>query len=288
METRQEPKLSQGEPGYSPTSLYHESSYPAAGLNRLLLVVLLPLAAIFAAGCTVVRPGEVGVKQRMGKLSDEVNTQGSVFYNPLTSKVIKTSIQTNNLELSLSLPSKEGLSIISQISILYRLDKAKVPTVIRTLGLNYETIIANVFRSASADVCSKFFAKDMHSGMRADIETSIKSKMGEILTTQGILIESVLMKSIQLPEGLAASIERKLQAEQDAMRMEFVLQQQKLEAERMLIEAKGTRDAQKIIAEGLTPEIIKIRSIEAFIQLAKSPNTKMVITDGKAPFLINQ
>jgi regulator of protease activity HflC (stomatin/prohibitin superfamily) len=128
----------------------------------------------------------------------------------------------------------------------------------------------------------------MHSGMRADIETSIKSKMGEILTTQGILIESVLMKSIQLPEGLAASIERKLQAEQDAMRMEFVLQQQKLEAERMLIEAKGTRDAQKIIAEGLTPEIIKIRSIEAFIQLAKSPNTKMVITDGKAPFLINQ
>lgn len=288
METRQEPQLCKGEPGYSPTRLYQENSYPAAGLNRLLLVVLLPLAVIVAASCTVVRPGEVGVKQRMGKLSDEVNTQGSVFYNPLTSKVIKTSIQTNNLELSLSLPSKEGLSIISQISILYRLDKAKVPTVIRTLGLNYETIIANVFRSASADVCSKFFAKDMHSGMRADIETSIKSKMGEILTTQGILIESVLMKSIQLPEGLAASIERKLQAEQDAMRMEFVLQQQKLEAERMLIEAKGTRDAQKIIAEGLTPEIIKIRSIEAFIQLAKSPNTKMVITDGKAPFLINQ
>jgi prohibitin 1 len=288
METRQEPQLCQGEPVYSPTSSYHKSSYPAAVPNRLILLLLFPLAAIFATACTVVRPGEVGVKQKMGKLSDEVNTQGSVFYNPLTSKVIKTSIQTNNLELSLSLPSKEGLSIISQISILYRLDKAKVPTVIRTLGLNYETIISNVFRSASADVCSKFFAKDMHSGMRADIETSIKSKMGEILTTQGIIIESVLMKSIQLPEGLAASIERKLQAEQDAMRMEFVLQQQKLEAERMLIEAKGTRDAQKIIAEGLTPEIIKIRSIEAFIQLAKSPNTKMVITDGKAPFLINQ
>lgn len=288
METRQKPQLSGKCPGQNPMNLYPGTGAPAATLNRFLLMLLLPLAMILAASCTIVRPGEVGVKQKMGKLSDEVATQGSVFYNPLTSKVIKTSIQTNNLELSLSLPSKEGLSIISQISILYRLDKAKVPTVIRTLGLNYETIIANVFRSASADVCSKFFAKDMHSGMRADIETSIKSKMGEILTTQGILIESVLMKSIQLPEGLAASIERKLQAEQDAMRMEFVLQQQKLEAERMLIEAKGTRDAQKIIAEGLTPEIIKIRSIEAFIQLAKSPNTKMVITDGKAPFLINQ
>ncbi len=249
---------------------------------------MIPLAAFMIASCAVIRPGEVGIKQKLGQLSDKVVTQGTMLYNPFTSKVVKTSIQTNNLELSLSLPSKEGLSITSQISILYRLDKDKVASVIRMLGLNYQSIIANVFRSASADVCSKYFVKDMHSGMRADIEKSIKSKMDETLTAQGILIESVLMKSIQLPEGLASSIERKLQAEQDAMRMEFVLQQQKLEVDRIIIEAKGTRDAQKIIAEGLTPEIIKIRSIEAFIQLSKSPNTKMIVTDGKAPFLINQ
>jgi prohibitin 1 len=253
-----------------------------------LIYLMFPVSAILMTSCAVIRPGEVGVKQKLGKLSDEIATEGTLFFNPFTSKVVKTSIQTNDLELSLSLPSKEGLSITSQISILYRLDKDKVTSVIRTLGLNYESIIANVFRSASADVCSKFFAKDMHSGMRADIELSIKNKMGETLNAQGILIESVLMKSIQLPEGLAGSIERKLQAEQEAMRMEFVLQQQKLEVERIIIEAKGTRDAQKIIAEGLTPEIIKIRSIEAFIQLSKSPNTKMIITDGKTPFLINQ
>jgi prohibitin 1 len=252
-----------------------------------LVYFMFPVSAMLLTSCAVIRPGEVGVKQKLGKLSDEIATEGTMFYNPFTSKVVKTSIQTNDLELSLSLPSKEGLSITSQISILYRLDRNKVPSVIRTFGLNYETIIANVFRSASADVCSKFFAKDMHSGMRADIESSIKGKMGETLNIQGIVIESVLMKSIQLPAGLAGSIERKLQAEQDAMRMEFVLQQQKLEVERTIIEAKGTRDAQKIIAEGLTPEIIKIRSIEAFIQLSKSPNTKIVITDGKTPFLIN-
>lgn len=242
---------------------------------------------LLACSCAVVRPGEVGIKQKLGKLSDNVTTQGTMVYNPFTSKVVKTSIQTNNLELSLSLPSKEGLSITSQISILYRLDKNKVASVIRSLGLNYPSIISNVFRSASADVCAKYFAKDMHSGMRADIEKAIKVKMDENLAAQGILIESVLMKSIQLPEGLAGSIERKLQAEQDAMRMEFVLQEQRLEVERIIIEAKGTRDAQKIIAEGLTPEIIKIRSIEAFIQLSKSPNSKIVITDGKTPFLIN-
>lgn len=250
-------------------------------------VFMLAAILLTVCSCTVVRPGEAGIKQRFGKLSDVVATEGTVFYNPFTSKVVKTSVQTNNLELSLSLPSKEGLSITSQISILYRLDKDKVASVIQTLGLNYSSIIANVFRSASADVCSKFFAKDMHSGMRAEIEKAIKEKMDENLIKQGIIIESVLMKSIQLPEGLAGSIERKLQAEQDAMRMEFVLQQQKLEAERMLIEAKGTRDAQKILAEGLTPEIIKIRSIEAFNQLSKSPNTKIVITDGKTPFLVN-
>lgn len=248
---------------------------------------MVVLSAFFLSSCAVIRPGEVGIKQRLGKLSDNVATQGTVLYNPFTSKVVKTSVQTNNLELSLSLPSKEGLSITSQISILYRLDKDKVASVIRSIGLNYQSIIANVFRSASADVCSKYFAKDMHSGMRADIEKSIKEKMDETLTAQGIIIESVLMKSIQLPEGLAGSIERKLQAEQDAMRMEFVLQEQRLEVERIIIEAKGTRDAQKIIAEGLTPEIIKIRSIEAFNQLSKSPNTKIIVTDGKAPFLIS-
>jgi len=254
-----------------------------SGLSFMVVAALLSLSS-----CAVIRPGEVGVKQKLGKLSDNIVTQGTVMYNPFTSKVVRTSIQTNNLELSLNLPSKEGLSINSQISILYRLDQEKVPSVIRTLGLNYESIIANVFRSASADVCAKFFAKDMHSGMRSNIELSIKDKMGETLNTQGIVIESVLMKSIQLPEGLSSSIERKLQAEQDAMRMEFVLQEQRLEVERIIIEAKGTRDAQKIIAEGLTPEIIKIRTIEAFNQLSKSPNAKIIVTDGKAPLLIGQ
>ncbi|MFM9908249.1 MAG: prohibitin family protein [Chitinophagaceae bacterium] len=275
-------------PWFYPVRIIRQKKGLASRKNNLLVYFMISISVFFISSCAIIRPGEVGVKQRLGKLSDEISPEGTVFFNPFTSRVVKTSIQTNNLELSLSLPSKEGLSITSQISILYRLNKNNVPSVIRTFGLNYETIIANVFRSASADVCSKFFAKDMHSGMRADIEIAIKSKMGETLNIQGILIESVLMKSIQLPEGLAGSIERKLQAEQDAMRMEFVLQQQKLEVERIIIEAKGTRDAQKIIAEGLTPEIIKIRSIEAFIQLSKSPNTKMIITDGKTPFLINQ
>ena len=250
-------------------------------------IILLAVASLILQSCSVVRPGEVGVKQRLGKLSDEITDQGPVLFNPFTSKIVKASIQTTDLELNLSLPSKEGMSVISQVSILYRLEKDKVPSIIRTYGLTYENIISNVFRSAAADVSSNFFAKDMHSGMRANIESEIKLKMGEVLSKQGIVIESVLMKSIQLPAGLANSVERKLQAEQDAMRMEFVLQQEKLEAERKIIEAKGTRDSQKIISEGLNSDIIKLRSIEAFMELSKSANSKVIITDGKTPMLID-
>jgi prohibitin 1 len=250
-------------------------------------ILLLVLLSVALASCAVIRPGEVGVKQKLGKLSEKSQTQGAVWFNPFITRVIKTNVQINDIELSLSLPSKEGLSVVAQISILYRIDQNSVPKVIRSIGLGYENIVSNVFRSAAADVCSKYFAKDMHSGMRAEIENAIKSKMRETLSEQGILVEAVLMKSIQLPAGLASSIEQKLQAEQDAMRMVFILQQEKLEAERKIIEATGTKDAQKILSEGLTDQIIKIRSIEAFIELAKSTNSKIIITDGKVPYLID-
>lgn len=250
----------------------------------LILIIIL---SIFLTNCTVIRPGQVGVKQRLGKLSDQIYTEGIVGYNPFISKVIIASTQTNNLKLVLNLPSKEGLSVTSEISILHRVEPESIQNVLRTYGRNYTSIIGSVFRSASSDVCAKYFAKDMHSGMRANIEGSIKEKMHELLEGSGIVIESVLMKSIKLPPGLANSIEQKLQAEQDAMRMEFILKQEKLEADRKIIAAKGTRDAQMILAEGLTQEILKLKSIEAFEKLSTSPNGKVIITDGKAPLLID-
>jgi len=210
-----------------------------------------------------------------------------MVFNPFTSRVIKTSTQTNNLKLILNLPSKEGLSVTSEISILHRIEADSITGILTKYGKKYEAIIGSIFRSASSDVCAKYYAKDMHSGKRSDIEQSIKSKMHELLDGSGIIIESVLMKSIKLPDGLAKSIEQKLQAEQDAMRMEFILEQEKLEAERKIIQAKGTRDAQKILAEGLTEEILQLKSIEAFEKLSESPNSKVIITDGSTPMLID-
>ncbi|MDG2245051.1 MAG: prohibitin family protein [Flavobacteriales bacterium] len=234
----------------------------------------------------MVRPGQVGVKQKLGKLSEDVKTEGSIWFNPFITKVLITDVQINDLELTLSLPSKEGLSVTSQISILYRIDANMLIDFLENIGPDHETIISNVFRSASADICAQCFAKDMHSGMRSEIEAAILARMNELLQKQGIVIEAVLMKSIKLPNGLSNSIEQKLQAEQDVMRMEFILEQEKLEAERKVIEANGTRDAKLILSEGLTEEIIRIRSIEAFRELANSVNAKIIITDGNSPMIV--
>ena len=86
--------------------------------------------------------------------------------------------------------------------------------------------------------------------------------MDSLILDRGFVIESVLMKSISLPSGLYEAIESKLEAEQIAQRMEFELQQEQLEAQRKKIEAQGVRDAQQILAEGLSEEIIKWRSLK--------------------------
>ncbi|MFK7756664.1 MAG: prohibitin family protein [Flavobacteriales bacterium] len=246
----------------------------------------LAVLVVFSSSCAIIKPGEIGVKQRLGKLSENTLDQGPHAYNPLFTKVVITSIQTENLELNLNLPSKEGLNVNAGISILYRVQKEKVPQIINNLGTGYEEIIKSVFRSASADICAQFLAKDMHSGMRADIEREIAIKMSENLNPKGIIIEAVLLKTIQLPPGLYGSIENRLEAEQEALRMRFIIEQEQLEAERKIIAAKGTRDAQLILSEGLTNEIIKLKSIDAFIKLSDSPSSKVIITDGQAPFLI--
>lgn len=255
-------------------------------IYSLLMIIFLQLFT----SCAVIRPGEVGIKQRLGKFSNQVIKEGTVIYNPITSKVVKESTQTQNIKLVLSLPSKEGLSVQSEISILYRLEEDKVASVLENLGKNYESIVTSVFRSAASDVCAQFFAKDMHSGVRSKIEGEILNKMKTNLEKQanGVDLIAVLMKQIQLPRGLANSIERKLQAEQDAMRMEFILNQEKKEAERKIISAKGERDAQIIISEGLNDGVLRIKAIDAFRQLSNSKNTKIIITDGKTPLMISE
>ncbi|MEL6671788.1 MAG: prohibitin family protein [Bacteroidota bacterium] len=246
------------------------------------------MAGVFLSSCATIRPGEVGMKQTIGKLKPKVYESGAVGYNPFVTTIVKVPTRTENLEVKLELPSKDGLNVAAEISILYRINSAKAPEIIENIGSRYEeVVILSVFRSAAADVCSRFMAKDMYTESRAAIERDVQSLMMDILADKGFLVERVLLKSITLPRGLARAIEQKLETEQVAQRMEFELQREKMEAERKKIEAEGIRDAQKIIEQGLTRRIIEWQSIEAFKMLSQSANAKLIITNGSAPFLID-
>jgi regulator of protease activity HflC (stomatin/prohibitin superfamily) len=274
-------------------------------MNIRNVLFILALGAI-TFSCATIRPGQVGVKQRFGKLSENTKSQGVMFYNPFFSRILRVPTRTINREIAINLPSKEGLTIASDVSILYRIEPSKVTDVIREIGLNYDQIVTSVFRSAAADICSQFFAKDMHSGERRLIENQIRDLMNERLTPKGFIIEAVLLKSITLPKGLTSSIEQKLEAEQDALRMEFILDQQRKEAERQVISANAKREVAIIDAQGraevirieaeaqqkanellnssLTPGVLKMKQIEAMLALATSPNTKTIFMDPKNPF----
>ncbi|EDM78749.1 membrane protease subunit, SPFH domain/band 7 family protein [Plesiocystis pacifica SIR-1] len=262
---------------------------------------------------------EVGVKRKLGEIQDEVLYPGVNSVNTFNTKVFRLPTRTVNLELMLGLPSKEGLTISSEISILYRINPEQAPEILRQIGPNYEqSLILPVFRSASADVCARYFAKDMHSAQRSAIEQAIAARMMEVVEERGFVIESVLMKSISLPPGLARAIEMKLEAEQESQRMQFVLQQERQEADRRIIaaeadrqivqiqaegrrdaklidagataeatkiEAAGTQEANEMLSDSLDARVLEFLGIEAFRELAQSPNTKVVITDGEGMLL---
>ena len=164
--------------------------------------------------------------------------------NPLTTVLIDLPTRTTSGELRLSLPSKEGLNVLTEVSILYRIQPEAVLSIIQNLGSerDYELIVKNTFRSAAADVTAMYFAKDMHSGKRDEIELAVREKMVATLAPRGIDVEAVLLKSIELPRELYAAVENKLKAEQEAQRMEFVLQTARQDAEKKRIEAEGISD----------------------------------------------
>ncbi len=259
--------------------------------NRSLIkpaIIVLGVLIISTTSCVVVRQGEFGVKRKLGKYEDKVYTSGMRTFNPFTSTFVKISGQTENIEVSVNIPSREGLTIQSEVSILYNVVQKDAPELLRNVGLDYEqTIILPVFRSAVADVTAKYYAKDMHSGGRAEIETSIRELMMQTLSKKGIIVEAVLLKSIVLPRNLTKAIEDKLEAEQQAQRMEFILQQEKQEAERKRLQAQGQRDANKIISEGLNQQVLQFKALEAWLELSKSPNAKVIISNGSVPMLMD-
>jgi regulator of protease activity HflC (stomatin/prohibitin superfamily) len=255
-------------------------------MRKLFFFLSLPL---ILGSCVSIKQDEVGFRRRFGRLSDRMLTSGLHGVNPFTSVMIKVPIRTMNLTVLADLPTKEGLTVKTEVTVLYHIQQDKIASILKEIGTNYESnLIAPAFRSVVRDVSARFLAKDLHTAERANIENTIAKDLSNFIGSRGFVVESVLLKSIKLPDRLVEAIEAKLQAEQEAQRMQFILEQEKLEAQRRIIEAQGISDAQKILAEGLNPMILQYQYIQAWRELAKSPNSKVIITDGQTPYSLNE
>ena len=256
--------------------------------SRSLRLVVLGVSSLpMLTACATIRQDEIGVKTSFGRISSGPLQPGAQFVIPGVNSVLRVPARVVNRVVRLEMPSKEGLNVAAEVSILYRAKTESIRQILETSGVSYEEdVIIPVFRSSAADVSARYMAKDMHSGTRTGIEQAIKQQMMETLAPRGFVVENVLLKSIRLPADLARAIEEKLEAEQRSEQMKFVLDREKQEAERRTIEAQGIRDSWAIIAQGLTPAIISYQQIEAFRELARSSNAKVIVTDGKSPMML--
>ena len=241
------------------------------GVAAFLIVILL------FASVTRVGTGHVGVLTLFGRVTDETLGEGIHLINPLKTNN-ELSIQTQTLKESASVPSSEGLMMALDTSLIYHLTPDRAAEVFQKIGADYENVVVEpTLRSAIREATASHSANALYTGEREMVGKQIYEQVNESLSKRGITVENVLLRDIQLPATLKASIEAKQQAEQEALAMSFRLQKETQEAQRKRIEAAGVRDFQQIVAQGITPSLLEWKGIEATETLAKSPNTKVVV-----------
>ncbi len=239
-------------------------------------VAVVSFVLLFFNPVTIIDPGEVGIVNGLGSISQI--EPGIHLINPLQT-VAYFSTKTQLLDQKNYVPTKEGLTVELDTSVLYRIKPECAKDIYQTIGKSYErTIVVPEVSSAVRGLTSESDAKALYSGGgRNLIQSSLKKELSERLEERGILIEDVLLKNIKLPEQLTASIEAKAKAEQESSRMEFVLAKERQEAERKAVEAQGIADFQRIVSDGISPNLLKWKGIEATEKLAQSPNAKVVV-----------
>jgi len=246
--------------------------------NRSLRILgaILVLILLFAS-TTSIPTGNVGVLTLFGRVTGDVLGEGIHLINPLKA-VKKLSVQTQSVKESANVPSNEGLILALDTSLLFRLDRSKAAQVFQTVGENYaEKIVEPTLRAAIRASTSSHTANALYTNARELVQQQIQDELTTQLAARGVIVEAVLLRDVQLPAMLKGSIEAKQQAEQDALRMSFILQKEKQEAERKRIEAQGIADFQKIVAQGISPQLLEWKGIEATEKLALSSNTKVVV-----------
>ncbi|NDQ58538.1 MAG: prohibitin family protein [Acidipila sp.] len=242
-----------------------------------LVIGLVVLLILLFNSVARIPTGHVGVMTRLSRVTGTVLPEGIHLINPIDS-VNEMSVQTQTLKETASVPSNEGLMLSLDTTFQYRLDRDKASEVFQKIGMNYvEKVIEPNVRSAVREVTASHNANALYTSAREEVAEKIQQALVQNLAPQGIIVERVLLRDVQLPAMLKTSIEAKQQAEQDALRMSFILQKEKQEAERKRIEAQGIADFQKIVAAGISAQLLEWKGIEATEKLAMSANTKIVM-----------
>lgn len=247
-----------------------EASFALMGLAVALVIALSQCWTIIPAGHT-------GVIDFLGNVSDTNLKPGVSLVNPMA-KIEKMSIKTQELKEMMSVPSKEGLSVQLEISLLFKLNSEMANDIYKTVGPNYaDIILVPQFRSVVRGVTARYEAKALYTASREKLAGEILEELEKLVGPRGITVEQAPLRQIQLPARLTKSIEEKLQAEQESQRMEFILQKEEQEADRKRIEARGIADFQDIVSVNISNMLLKWKGIEATEKLASSPNTKVII-----------
>jgi len=257
--------------GAGSTVLASQLRRVAMGLGGLALILLV------TSTITIVKAGHVGVVDLFGRVSTYTLKSGLQIVNPLA-RVIQMSVQTLEIKERMEVPSKEGMTMVIEVSVLYHLDPEKAADVYRTVGEDFVGVILEPqFRSITRGVTASYEAKALYTSEREAVAKLILDDLKQLVGPRGIVVEATPMRQLTLPAKITAAIEDKLSADQESQRMTFVLTKEKQEAERKRIEAQGVADFQKIVTDGISDKLLQWKGIEATQDLAKSQNAKIVI-----------
>ena len=254
--------------------------------------IIVIVIGITSASVVQVEPGQVGVQKLFGKVSDRILESGLNVINPLV-KVVMFDVRTENYTMSairdegvkqgddaIRVLSADGLEVIVDLTVLYRVIPAAAPRILKEVGTDYRNVLVRpICRTKIRDNAVYYDAVALYSTKRDEFQSRIFSTIEANLKERGLLLEQLLVRNITLPESVKAAIESKINAEQEAQKMTFVLQKERQEAERKRVEAQGIADYQKILSTGLSDRLLQYEMIKA---ISVSPNSKLIfMTNGK-------
>jgi regulator of protease activity HflC (stomatin/prohibitin superfamily) len=260
----------------------------------LIALLLIGLGVVFSSFVQI-DAGQVGVKKLFGKVQPTVLNSGLNMVNPLY-EIEKMDIRTQNYTMSgindeghksgddaIKVLTADGLEVTIDLTVLYRVVPTDAPKLVRETGVDYEDkIVRPIARTRIRDNAVYYEAIALFSTKRDEFQNRIFKQIENDFKLRGLLLENLLVRNITLPTAVKGTIEQKIQAEQEAQKMQFVLQKERQEADRKRVEAQGIADYQRIISESLTDKQLQYEQIKATMELAKSQNAKIIMMGSKS------